>query len=60
MLFKKIAWPGVGFFFSAAMASNYSVQLLEGIAPAGMSPTQWAAVADTMIGRTQAHVGSIP
>jgi len=37
-------------------SANYSVQLLEGLIPAGWSAEDWAAAADTMIGKTQAHI----
>lgn len=62
MLFvRQIIWPALAIFMPLASSSqpaNYSVQLLIGMAPAGWSSKQWAAVADNMIGKTQAHVRS--
>lgn len=57
-------WLCAGAFLLASLAhaakvGNYSVQLLEGLAPEGWTSKQskqWAAVADTMIGKTQAYV----
>lgn len=43
-------------FVNASKVGNYSVQLLEGLAPAGWSSNKWASVVDTMIGKTQAYV----
>jgi hypothetical protein len=40
----------------ASTTTNYSVQLMEGLAPAGWSKKDWAAAADTMIGKTRTHV----
>lgn len=46
----------LGSCVNAAGKGNYSVQLMKGLAPAGWTPKQWAAAADAMIGKTQAHV----
>jgi hypothetical protein len=37
-------------------SANYSVQLMEDLAPSDWSAEEWAAAADTVIGKTQAHV----
>jgi len=43
---------------SAARNYNYSVQLAGKIAPSKFGPELWAASADELIGRTDAHVHS--
>lgn len=49
--------PALSASSAASVASeNYTVQLLADLAPAGFSASQWAAAADAMIGKTQAHV----
>lgn len=60
MLLSAWLWGSLSLFGSLADASkagNYSVQLLAGLTPKGWSSKDWAAAADTMIGKTQAYVG---
>jgi hypothetical protein len=41
---------------SAGRAANYSVQLLDRLAPKDWTDEQWASVVDTMIGKTSGVV----
>lgn len=44
---------------TASGAANYSVQLMEGLAPKGWTDTQWASAVDVMIGKTSGVVSPI-
>jgi len=52
----SLIWVACFFSTVAVGSANYSVQLLERLAPAGWTAESWAAVVDGMIGKTQAHV----